>query len=180
MIFQHTIDQVLDGTKTQTRRIVKDWETFGADMIPTGRMVDCGMQNGIQEPEYDWDYNNIECVWIDESATRIKWRIGQTLAVQPGCGKKAVARIRLLVIRREAVQDISEADCKAEGIELPVDVKTTGNLYDGMEVSYRVRSRRDDYATLWDSIHTRPGTTWDANPDVWVLEFELVKEAVLA
>lgn len=180
MIFQQTWEQVLNGRKIQTRRLVKDWESFAADMIPTGRMVDCGMCNGIQEPEYDWDYNNIELVWIDESATRIKWQVGRTYAVQPGRGQKQVGRIRLTGIRQERLQDITEADCKAEGIELPIDVETKGNLYDGIEVSYRIRERRDQYAALWDTIHTRKGTRWEDNPLVWVLEFELVGEAVLA
>lgn len=63
-------------------------------------------------------------------------------------------RIRILAIRQERLQDISEADAKAEGV---ADVEA--------------------YRALWQAINGKtPGARWDANPTVFVLEFELVRE----
>lgn len=88
MIFQHTIDLVLSGQKTQTRRIVKNGE----------------------RPIYDrWQIKSIR------AGRRLKWKVGKTYAVQPQRGAKGVARIELLEIRRQDVRDISDEDVLAEG-----------------------------------------------------------------
>ena len=121
MIFRQW-QQVLDGTKTQTRRLQ------------------------AQPPH-----------------------IGRTYAVQPGCGKPAVGRIRIISIRQERLQEISEDDVLAEGVELqtwawPFSWPRTDSW-----------PRTAGYAQLWNSIYTKPGTRWQDNPPVWVLEFELVE-----
>lgn len=66
-------------------------------------------------------------------------------------------------VRVERLQAISEADAMAEGIE------TTCPCAGGCN------QHRTDYRKLWESING-PGS-WKANPHVWVLEFELVKES---
>lgn len=67
-------------------------------------------------------------------------------------------------VRVERLQDISEADAIAEGVEpyrLPVHpVREALRHVDGFSV-------------LWESING-PGS-WDANPWVWVVEFRRVK-----
>lgn len=87
MIFQHTVEAVLNGTKTQTRRVVKENQDLWFD---EGNYV--VYENG-----------------------RAKYRVGNTYAVQPGRCKKAVARIRITDIRQEHLQDITEEDAMAEG-----------------------------------------------------------------
>ena len=84
---------------------------------------------------------------------RIKWRVGKSYAVQPARGKRAIGRRVLKTIRRERLQDITLADIVNEGV-----VGDHGNL-------------AARFAALWDSINTRPGTRWEDNPWVWVLEF---------
>lgn len=88
---------------------------------------------------------------------------------------KAFARIWLEVaaVRVERLQDISEADAKAEGAlgyEEGVDPPPPDGDH---EWSYRASFER-----LWESING-PGS-WRANPWVWVVEFKRVEAAVVA
>lgn len=71
---------------------------------------------------------------------------------------KKYSRITLEItnVRVEQLQDISEADAKAEGC-------------DHFIIRDRLTSYVDDYKNLWNRING-PGS-WDANPWVWVIEF---------
>jgi len=91
MIFQYMWQQVLDGTKTQTRRIVKPGEVLRFDPNPV--------------------YNAVH-----HMGGHAKWQTGNTYAVQPGRTQKAIARIEITAIRQERVQDISDEDVIAEGV----------------------------------------------------------------
>jgi len=169
MIFSHTWKMVLSGQKTVTRRLVKPGEY---DTI----------QPDERWPITDWDkltcevpHSQMHLVTVDAVYTasgRVKWRVGQTYAVQPGRTEKGIARIRLTGIRRERLQDITEEDAWAEGCyEKITDWIEFGEV---MQAEY---SSVEVYADLWYSIHTAPGTTWADNPEVWVLEFELARGA---
>jgi hypothetical protein len=80
--------------------------------------------------------------------------------------------LEITSVRVERLQDISEADCIAEGIE--------GTYLEEIQVwrDYQHEgkvflSARHSYISLWESING-PGS-WDANPWVWVVEFKEVK-----
>ena len=77
---------------------------------------------------------------------------------------KLAARIWLEITRVqvEKVQDITEADAKAEGAE-PVC---------GLD---QKPDYRGGFYFLWDSINAKRGFGWDVNPWVWVVEFKVVK-----
>jgi hypothetical protein len=98
----------------------------------------------------------------------MKWRVGQTYAVQPGRTKPGIARIRITDIRQERLQEISEEDARAEGIAPYTMAK--GILLPAPPVP------RWAFIELWNSINTRQGTRWADNPLCWCLTFELVKE----
>ena len=105
--------------------------------------------------------SEIHSVLVGEG--HLKWAVGYVYAVRPGRGQKAVGRIRITNIRREHVQDISEADAIAEGI-------LNWDKYDfGM-------APRDAFGKFWDTIHTKRGDRWEDNPEVYTLEFELIEE----
>lgn len=82
---------------------------------------------------------------------------------------RAASRITLVVagVRIERLQDISEADARAEGARCADEV--TGREVLFPEAS-KAGSYRLHYRDIWEQING-PGS-WDANPWVWVVEFE--------
>lgn len=83
---------VVDGRKTQTRRLWKE----GDALIETNSYLH----------------------WVENSNGRLRWMTGKTYAVCPGRGKKAIGRTPpIKSIRLERLQDISPEDCWAEGID---------------------------------------------------------------
>lgn len=172
MIFKpELIPLIVEGRKIQTRRLVKPnelsfiWDGADCKSAPPSyadEVVTRSMRRLVRTGDPD----------------RTKWSIGNTYAVVPKRGYSTVMtlgskawvsgnhmdmqihaelgwqplRIRILSIRREPLQAITEADAKAEGV---ADVA--------------------EYAALWDSINKRRGTRFADNPAVWVLTFEVVK-----
>lgn len=132
MLFRpELIEKILSGQKTETRRVVRPHEFWCAGWrAGGGHLSICIERNG---------------------KIRTKWQEGKTYAAQPGRGKPAVARIRLLRIGREALHDITGPAVGREGF------------------SYLA-----DFVKAWNEINNRPGARWTDNPRVWVLEFELV------
>ena len=81
------------------------------------------------------------------------------------------SRINLLItgVRVERLNDISEQDAISEGLECYVD---DGVPYYG---PFNNGDCRPDvvFRSLWDSIYgKKEGENWQANPWVWVIEFE--------
>lgn len=62
-------------------------------------------------------------------------------------------------LRVERLQDISEADARAEGVD---------------PIREKVPTYRDAYRYLWDDINGHG--SWDANPFVWVVEFRRIND----
>lgn len=135
MIFKQ-IDEILDGRKTQTRRVVKAGEYLTTAHVRTEK-------RGVRK-----------AVTAVETRARFKWVVGSQQAIVPGRGKPGIGRkIRFIAIRWEPLQDITEADARAEGV-------------DSVE----------EYKQLWELINGKTkGARWDDNPIVWVITFEVVK-----
>lgn len=70
-------------------------------------------------------------------------------------------------VKIERVQDISEEDALAEGVENDSD----GWRDYAMPHTQCCASARDSFCTLWDSINAKRGFGWDANPWVTCLTF---------
>lgn len=71
--------------------------------------------------------------------------------------------IRILSVRPERLQSISEEDVAAEGVEFK-------GLYWGCGEA------RDKFQELWDSINAERGYPWSSNPWVWRNEYEMVSQ----
>ncbi len=87
-------------------------------------------------------------------------------------------------IRIERLNDISEADAQAEGVErvsvpdnIPVEdgyTKAIREMWKGYENKQRAYrdTAKDSFMSLWRDVYG--AESWDANPYVWVIEFEAV------
>jgi len=141
------IDAIEADNKTQTRRVVKDGEY--AIYSPQGDIVAIRTR-------------------LRNGKTRLKWRVGRTYAICPGRGKSQVGRFLLTGIRREGLQDISDYDALAEGVEWGEPLKLVNGTV------FRARPRVQ-FGLLWETINGPQ--SWHDNPAVWVLEFEYVEES---
>lgn len=79
-------------------------------------------------------------------------------------------------VRVERLQDISEADAIAEGIEPHyagwMPYKTMFYEADGVTPANFFRDPRDSYRSLWELING--AGSWDANPWVWCVSFKRI------
>jgi len=163
---------ILEGRKTQTRRICKDLVVEGATAT--------GCKYGIPGDRL-WVKETFQPLWVSEEPGDYKTGHGYNINyvatggikewVEGGEGEltqkctpsifmpRWASRITLEVVgvRVERLQDISEADAKSEGIRLN-------------SMTHWETEARDAYKTLWESING--AGSWDANPWVWVIEFK--------
>lgn len=171
---------LLDGWKTQMRRIVKPQPDHRADWLK------CDMNDtyraGIKFGEVP-QFGHWKCpygkpgdrLWVRET-----WTVKQLCSAPkppvyyyasydpcPHVWRPSIfmprwaSRITLEVVsvRVERLQNISEADARAEGVTLK-----GGQGYDGWA--------RAEYTALWESING--SGSWAANPFVWVIEFRRI------
>lgn len=204
---------ILDGRKTQTRRIVK-----GIGDIPTPYGVELSPEDDGSFQMFDFLYgyidgtNCVDCFRTvrapykpgDVLYVRETWKnaTGDTAGggyglfdtyIYKADGKakdnypieqlmvenrwrpsihmpKEAARIFLRVtnVSTERLQEIRAEDCVSEGAVRKPNITKRGDLV--------IHGRyRKEFAALWDSTVQypyRPKYGWDANPWVWVIEFE--------
>lgn len=169
---------ILEGRKTQTRRIIKpqpipysgagDSKRKGHPWMPIGGVFKQSWRCPYGKPgdrlwvRETWAYEGTD----GSSVLPIQYRADRSDWLE--CSKwkpsiymhRAASRIDLEItgIRAEQIQEITEDDAKAEGVEpyAPDD----GRYGAG-------------YKSLWDSINGVG--SWDVNPWVWVVEFRRVK-----
>jgi len=203
---------LLDGSKTQTRRIVKPQPredrahnhvkehesifTWWAGNLTLGVQHEARCPYGqpgdrlwvretwrgvvqINPPGQPVEHGVARYVPDREHCRRVEYSATQAPDSEPWRPSIHMPRwasrilLEIVSVRVERLQDISEADCWAEGIEA-VD----GALDDLAIIHLAKRMGRSfedgapTYAALWESIN---GTgSWDANPWVWVVEFKRV------
>lgn len=82
-------------------------------------------------------------------------------------------------IGAERLQDITEEDAKAEGIQvLPLqDPNDPSAWWQSAPGKHQARKARESFHLLWDSINAKRGFGWDVNPWVWVIEFRRLENA---
>lgn len=71
-------------------------------------------------------------------------------------------------MRVERLNDITEEDAKAEG------AKEKHNIFHDAIQAHIGNVAIRNFAVLWDSIYSKRGLGWDANPWVWVIEFKRI------
>ena len=187
---------LLAGTKTQTRRVVK--------LDVAGRVRHGGKSWHIDDPDtvlgcpygQPGDRLWVRETFIGDEFMGCRYRAdGKQFVTVNGMKtdyefvvkkwKAAIhmfrwaSRITLEVaaVRVERLQDISEVDAMAEGVEHnPIDPSPqfgqTWRDYLDTHNAYGCGHAKGSYFSLWESING-PGS-WDANPWVWVVEFRRV------
>lgn len=88
--------------------------------------------------------------------------------------RRAASRLTLIVdnVRRQRLQSISAADAMAEGIERRPDA--LGGWRDYQNRYDCALTARESFASLWDSLHDKPGERWQDNPELVALSFIVV------
>lgn len=158
------VQAILEGRKTQTRRVVKQdykphpgqctygepgdrlWVRENLDMWPGGPCyaVDGAYVDGFH---VDWEwFNNFQRSYCP-SIFMPRWASRITLEI--------------VNIRVERLQEINNNDAMSEGAP---DLRTIENNWD----------MRDCFRELWNSINAKRGYRWDLNPYVWVIEFKVI------
>lgn len=183
---------ILDGRKTCTRRLVKflpgensQWTGYIKDglMLYNGRNEPC-----IRKVPYQLgDILYVRETWCGLPVNEAGHMRGHTIYYYKADGElrpkgwrgtwhpsihmpKEAARIWLKVtdVRVERLQEISEDGAKAEG----------ANFKNGKNVGFEEKMNRtaiERFAEIWNSTIKKSDLDrygWDANPWVWVIEFE--------
>lgn len=148
---------ILEGRKTQTRRLIRDNDE---SVCPLGI---AGDRLWVREP---WGYAaQFRDANAEPSGKVIYAADGRALGPrrawrQPLYMPRSCSRIVLEIISSEAqsLQQISNDDAEAEGY-------TQDELF---------ADSRQWFAQLWDRLYAQHGFTWEANPRVWAITFRVL------
>lgn len=191
---------ILDGRKTQTRRPIKPqpgpqayvtpfeggWMFGGliAD-IPTkyrSRLLACPFVETCDMlwVRETWAFVTDYCGNVVLSGRLALYRADCERGLEPSHWRPSIhmprwaSRITLEVVsvRVERVQDITEEDAQAEGMEPGCLTCGENCIYTG-GCGYCRPCYRESFSGQWQSIYGRE--SWLANPWVWVVEFRRVK-----
>lgn len=197
------VKAILAGWKTQTRRVIKPQPPEDVTEIvgPTvyepakvdryGELVPGEPVYGVYDKWGEWgakcpygqpgDILWVREAWCEAGVFGYAYRATEDLPAGVRTGwrpaihmPREAARLFLRVknVRVERVQDITEEDAKAEGVEFwdaELYRKSDGCFYSASELS-----PVDRFHALWDRLNAKRGYGWQANPWVWVIEFEVM------
>lgn len=156
---------VLNGRKTQTRRIAKRIKYKPYEVIAVAKKYrDCGGLNEEGVPRWDMI---AKAVGTTDGGWNNKMFVRADLMPH---------RIRITNVRIERLQDISDEDCLKEAI--------FESLREGKDNQYEAvycipndtrnfKNPREAFSHLIDKVSGKG--TWERNPYVFVYDFELVK-----
>lgn len=189
------VQAILEGRKTQTRRVIKPQPVHIAEPRVPFKTIDIDPKGIINRP-----YQLGDIIWVRETWTEMHGAYfykadnnPASILMEPHGAKwrpsihmpKVAARLFLKVtyVRVERLQDITEDDAIAEGFEgYPCD-------HIGRELSavcgYGCTDCINtgwleppwvDFMFTWDKLNAKRGFGWETNPWVWVIRFERVEK----
>lgn len=175
---------ILEGRKTVTRRAVKPQpESRPTPMKKDSCWPGCfaiqGTAKVIRPPYQPGDTLWVRETWAKSMAGTFMYQADDKAIMverwRPSIHMpREAARLFLRVtgVRVELLQDIDDDGAKAEG----------ANYQDGKNVGWEEKMRRtaiDRFAEIWDNtikLADRLRYGWEANPWVWVIEFERISK----
>jgi len=176
---------ILDGSKTQTRRVVKDAQPAGIGLCHWSKTgwAHLRLSGGCScQPvrcPYGIPGNQL---WVRETFNgnaEVGYACRATEPDMNGCPwrpsifmPRAASRILLRItdVRVQRLQEISNEDARAEGIS-DGGCLSCGNS-EPCGCNDPQPDPRDGFSWLWQSIHGSDG--WHANPWVWVITFRRI------
>jgi hypothetical protein len=182
------VKAILDGKKTQTRRVIK------IDDAPENWKISIAGTSIVRAEPYDVKlprYAAGDILWVRETWQLLPsgfdeippeyWYIYKaTDELSDECTRwrpsihmpKKAARIFLKVtdVRVERLQEITPKDAWEEGCRI-------GNSFPWEKHIPELQQQCRDilFKSLWDGLNAKRGYGWDTNPWVWVIEFERVE-----
>ena len=194
---------VLDGRKTQTRRMLTLTLQKKGDM---GKLIDVFPTNVFFE-DGKWKFTYDDYDFLLPKMNYPKYNIGEVVAVaqsyknvynehgletmdmlvqhlknSAGWHNKLFIRadlmthqIRITNVRIERLKDISDEDCLKEGIQkMPIGCEYLYSFYDNDKgVWNNYKTPRKAFANLINKMSRKD--VWNENPYVFVYDFEMVK-----
>ena len=178
MMTSESVRAILDGRKTQTRRVMKPqpelrcnfyefggagWSCSITSITPIdGHSLYYACPYGVPGDRLwvreSWTSSGMALYWkATDGADRVaNWN-------SPIFMPRWASRLTLEVVsvRVERLTDISDSDCYAEGIISPQNDILGEPYY--------------SFKDLWDSINAKRGYPWSSNPWVWVISFRVVQ-----
>ena len=193
------VQAILDGRKTQTRRVVKingcpitspkeSLELTKEGLIYHSFCSMSGYYKPLCQPgdilwvretfcEVPYEHNHVPIkgghITIPKYAYKADSERDYTGIWKPSIHMpREAARIflRATNVRVERLQDITEEDAIAEGVGDPYDYQSP-EYYDQPHMR-GLEINKSAFAGLWDSLNEKRGYGWRTNPWVWVIEFE--------
>lgn len=171
---------VIDGRKTQTRRIVPQSVIDKYAMMEDPTIIDDARYDVGEVVAVAQSYR--DCGGLNGGVPRWEAIAEAVGADSKGWDNKMFVRadlmphhIRITDVRVERLQDISDEDCLKEGIRKVVNEN-------GIYVQYYVaheacyESPREAFVHLIDKVSGKG--TWERNPYVFVYDFEFVKNGI--
>jgi len=186
------IRALLDGRKTQTRRVLRPqpkWEE-------TPTLCDDGVWRGRYRHRFDVHVDEFgpcpygapgDLLWVretwgawphmmggvqrdtlayratDDAPPNENWRWRSPIHMPRWASR---ITLRLSDVRVQRVQNITSEDARAEGCGGDVNAE------------HWTHDAKTMFALQWDAINAKRGYPWESNPWVWVLRFEVIRKNV--
>ena len=181
------VKALLAGSKSQTRRLMKPqpfklcgityWKDFswcpGANQPDIASHCPLGIAGShlwVRETWQDGEFAQNEPKGPVYRATDPNWETCEGWKWKPSIFMpRSASRITLeiLEVRVQRLQDITDGDAFAEGVGTAMDRVPAALNYPGKWINL--------YQELWDSLNSKRGFGWTANPYVWALTFRRIK-----
>lgn len=176
---------ILEGRKTVTRRAVKPQPKAALYPMPDSMcwprcFANCEEERVYRPPLQTGDILWVRETWAKSMAGTFMYRADDKAIMverwHPSIHMpREAARIFLRVtdVRPERLNDITDVQAKAEGVSMPLPAQKDP------EYAEYIGGYWGAFADLWDSTikpKDIPTYGWDANPWVWVIEFERISK----